>query len=206
VATTTTIESAAAAAGRRRRLARRRLLRLAMASALWLVASGHSPYRQWEIYRKARLVLLTSADDPAAVRLGQAVAGLLAKHLPESRAMMSRARDTNDLVRLIASKQLDAALMLGDDAAAAFLGSGRFADNGGVPLRAIAQFDLHLLVCRDDFPKANAYQVAEMLAERWRALEPAVASGTRGPQPVAGAAVPVHPGALEYYDGHPARG
>ncbi|MET0205423.1 MAG: hypothetical protein ABW276_14015, partial [Casimicrobiaceae bacterium] len=87
-------------------MSRRQVLRLAMASGLWLVVTGHSPYRQWEVYRKIRLVVLVSAEDAASVQLGQASAGWRAKHLPESRAMMSRARDTNDLVRLIASKQL----------------------------------------------------------------------------------------------------
>ena len=31
----------------------------AAAAALWL--AGHSPYRQWDVYRRARLVLLATA-------------------------------------------------------------------------------------------------------------------------------------------------
>ena len=87
-----------------------------MTGGLWLVLTGHSPYRQWEVYRKVRLIVVVNAEDEASVRLGQAIAGLLAKHLPDSRAMMSRARDLNDLVRLVATKQLDAALMREEDA------------------------------------------------------------------------------------------
>ena len=95
---------------------RRQLLRLAVAGGLWLVLTGHSPYRQWEVYRKVRLIVLVNGEDAASVQLGQALAGLLAEHVPESRAMMSRARDIIDLVRLIASKQLDTALMRDEDA------------------------------------------------------------------------------------------
>ena len=111
---------------------------LAMTGGLWLLLTGHSPYRQWEVYRKVRLIVVANAEDEASVRLGQAIAGLLAKHLPDSRAMMARARDLNDLVRLVATKQLDAALMREEDAWIALRGTGRFADNGKVPFRTLA--------------------------------------------------------------------
>jgi TRAP-type uncharacterized transport system substrate-binding protein len=119
--------------------------------------------------------------------------------------MMSRARDTNDLVRLIASKQLDTALMREEDAAAAFRGAGRFADNGAIPLCGLAQFGSHLFVCRDDFPRPNAYQLAETLAKQWQDVDPALPSRARGPKPISSGPVPIHPGALEYYADHPPR-
>ena len=176
-----------------------------MASGLWLAVTGHSPYRQWQVYRKVRLVVVVSAEDTVSVQLGQAIAESLGKHLPESRAMMSRARDINDLVRLIASRQLDTALMREEDATAAFRGAGRFADNGTIPLRALAQFGSHLFVCRDDFPQPNAYQLAETLAEQWQDVRLALPSRTRGPKPISSGPIPLHPGALEYYADHPPR-
>jgi len=179
---------------------RRRLLQLAAASGLWLVLTGHSPYRQWDVYRKVRLVVLVNAEDAPSVQLGQAIAELLAKHLPASRAMMARARDINDVVRLLASKQLDTALMRDHHASAAFGGSGRFADNGKVPLRALAQFGPYLFVCRDDLPKANGYQIAETIAEQWRAIDAKLVAGAPGPKPLSSVPIPIHSGALEYYD------
>jgi TRAP-type uncharacterized transport system substrate-binding protein len=146
------------------------------------------------------LVVVVSAGETASVQLGQAIAGLLAKHLPESRAMMARARDTNDVVRLLASKQLDTALMREEDASAAFGGSGRFADNGRVPLRVLAQFGPYLFVCRDDLPKPNAYQIAETIAEQWRAIDATLTSGAPGPTPLSSVRIPIHAGALEYYE------
>jgi TRAP-type uncharacterized transport system substrate-binding protein len=182
------------------RVNRRGLLRLAAASGLWLILTGHSPYRQWDVYRKVRLVVVVNAEDAESVQLGQAIAELLAKHLPGSRAMMARARDINVVVRLLASKQLDTALVREDDASAAFGGSGRFADNGKVPLRTLAQFGPYLFVSRDDLLKPNAYQIAEAIAEHWRAFDAKLVAGTPGPRPLPSVRVPIHSGALEYYE------
>ena len=41
----------------------RRSLRVTAASGLWLVLTAHSPYRQWEVYRKVRLVVLVNAEE-----------------------------------------------------------------------------------------------------------------------------------------------
>jgi TRAP-type uncharacterized transport system substrate-binding protein len=184
------------------RMDRRGVLRLAAASGLWLTLTGHSPYRQWDVYRKVRLVVVVNAQESASVQLGQAIAGLLAKHLPDTRAMLARARDINDVVRLLASKQLDTALMREEDASEAFGGAGRFADNGKVPLRALAQFGPYVFVCRDDLPRANAYQLAETIAEQWRTIEDGLVVGAASPKPLSSVRIPIHVGALEYYEDH----
>jgi TRAP-type uncharacterized transport system substrate-binding protein len=114
--------------------------------------------------------------------------------------MMARARDINDVVRLLASKQLDTALMREEDASAAFGGAGRFADNGKVPLRALAQFGAYLFVCRDDLPKPNGFQIAETIAEQWRAIDAKLVAGASGPKPLSSVRIPIHSGALEYYE------
>ncbi len=185
---------------------RRTLLRLTAASASWLLLTGHSPYRQWEVYRKARLIVLVNTEETVSVQLGLAIAALLAKHLPESRAMMARARDINDVVRLIASKQLDTALFRDEDAAAAFMGAGRFADNGKVPLRALAQCGTYVFACRDDMPRSNGYQIAETIAERWKEIDSGLVNGSPNPRPSSSMRIPLHPGALEYYEDHPQAG
>lgn len=180
---------------------RRGWLRVALASALWLALAGHSPYRQWEVHRKTRLVLLASAADPQSVRLGSALAGLYLKRLPESRAMMARARDGNDLVRLLASKQLDVAVMRASDAYAALAGQAPYADTGGVRLRALAALGEHVFVCREELPNASAYMLVEALAAGWGELD-ALMHKAPGPRPAGNLAIPLHPGAAEYYRDH----
>jgi hypothetical protein len=183
---------------------RRSLQRLAAAVAACTLLTAHSPYRQWDVYRKARLVIVASLEEEEAVRLGRLVAVTLARRIPQSRAMLSRARDTHDLFRLLASKQLDVALVDEADADAVATGARGSADGGGIPLRSLARVGRHLLVCRADFPRANAYQIAEGLAEGWGELvEPTTAAA--GPRPSASIRVALHPGAGEYYDDHSSR-
>ena len=115
---------------------RRGWLRAVGAGGIWLALCAHSPYRQWDVYRKTRLVLLACKADPQSLELGSALAKLYVQRLPESRATMARARDGNDVVRLLASRQLDVAVMRETDAHAAVAGKAPYADTGGVPLRA----------------------------------------------------------------------
>jgi hypothetical protein len=204
---------------------RRRFLNLTTAGGLALVLMGHSPYRQWQVYRKQRLIIVTAADAPEASAIGEALAALLATELPESRAMAARARDSLEVVKLLASGQLDVALLSPVDARQALDGRGRFADNGAVALRALANLGSQLFVCLADFPTARAYELARIVAEHGRGLERTVAAaGPRGaalrdatPKDAAardaaaiGSAardvgesvtIPWHPGALEYSRG-----
>jgi TRAP-type uncharacterized transport system substrate-binding protein len=183
-------------------IGRRLCLRLFGAGAAAWLLSGHSPYRQWDTFRKARLVLAVSATDERSVRLAQALAALFANRLPKSRATYARARDTNDLVRLLASKQLDVALLREEDAHAAFSGAEPFADNGGVGLRTLGAFGEHLLVCLEGVPEPSAYMLAEALTGHWRDIDPALVPNASSPKPSAAPRVPLHPGAVEFYRGH----
>src|SRR5262245_50614228 len=114
---------------------------------------GHSPYRQWQVYRKSRLLIVTSAAEPTSYSLGEAVATVLARHMPESRALAVRAADSVEIVKLLGSDQLDLALLTVADARAAYEGAGRFAAEGALPLRRSEAHTSELqslrhLVCR----------------------------------------------------------
>jgi NMT1-like family len=146
---------------------RRRFVRLAGLAAAAGGVMGHSPYRQWQVYRKSRLIVVTSAAEPASHPLGEAIASLLARHLPDSRALAGRAGDSLEIVKLLSSRQLDLAILTAPDARDAHDGRGRFAEDGALALRALAVLGAHLLVCRDDFPAATARAIAATLAEHW---------------------------------------
>jgi len=165
---------------------------------------GHSPYRQWYVYRRRRLFILTSAAEEPSFPLGQTLAQVLATYLPESQAMAARARDSVEIVKLLGSRQLDVALLQVDDANDASQGKGKFQEEGPVPLRVLAIFGSYLLVCRDDFSRQKAYQIAKTLAEHQSELKPVgyqeASSGLREKDPLA---LPLHPGALDFYEGRP---
>jgi hypothetical protein len=182
---------------------RRAVLRLAAAGAAWLVTGGHAPYGQWGLYRKRFLLILTNRADPPSFELGKIIAAVLAERLPESRARVSRAPHGERIASLLATKQMDVALMRPADAAALRAGARPFADFGPVPLETIVGVGDFLLVCRNDFPARHAWLVAAALAAARGVLPAAlrpVASAADAPDP----RVPLHAGARGYFAGAPA--
>ena len=105
-------------------------------------------------------------------------------------------------MRLVASWQLELALLREADAHAVLTGAEPFADNGRVELRTLAQIGAHLFVCLEDVPNAAAYNLVEALAEGWRELDRSLVHEAPGPKPAPAVSVPLHAGALEYYRDH----
>jgi len=176
---------------------RRRVLRLGLLAAAALAVGGHTPYPQWVVYRRRNLFIVAGRTDEAAVALARAAAAILAARLPASKAQATRATDVLRVGSLIATGQLDLAILTGAEAAALLDGSGPFATIGAAPLRTVFAFAAHLLVARDDFRARHAYLVAETL-DRFRGELP-------GGVPVGApmSAVPLHPGVAAYFDGLP---
>lgn len=158
-------------------------------------ARAHTPYAQWKVYRQRHLLILTRRDD-GSYAAGKALAGVLARELPASKARVARAPHADRVGSLMSTGQLDVALMRPADAAALAAGAAPFAGYGAVPLRAIVAAGEYLLVCRADFPEAHAYLLAEALLGHGGDL----ALPVRGP---GGATVPTHPGAAAFLAGAP---
>ena len=179
---------------------RRAFLRHVAVAGVWLWSSAHTPYNQWNVYRQKHLLVLTSKTDPDGYALGQAIAATLLERLPSSGARVTRAPDLARVASLIATKQLDIAVLRREDARAMGDGAPPFDAFGGVPLRVVADFGGHVLVSRDDFPAIHAYRVAAALADN--------AIGTGATVPVDAAAggpadLPVHAGAAAFMRGAP---
>lgn len=173
-------------------MTRRELLRGAVLVGAAGLLAGHTPYRQWQVYRQSRLIIVVGAEDPAAFTAAEGLVAVLAAHLADSRPTVARARDTAEVVSLLASRQLDVALLDPEAAGAAAAGRGPYAGTGPVPLRALGRVGSYLLVCREEVPADRAYQVTRTLAEQGAGLTAAD-----------GASVPLHRGAVDYYRGRP---
>jgi TRAP-type uncharacterized transport system substrate-binding protein len=191
---------------RRVEFGRRGALGAALGAALlgvWArLGRAHTPYRQWQVYRKRHLLIVASKTDPAAYETGSALAAALAEHLPESKARPSRAPSLERVASLVASKQMDVAVLTPAQAAALVDGRAAFHGAEAVALRALFATARHLLVCRADFPAAHAYLVVQTLDRRRAEL---ALAGARVPDP-AQSPVPVHEGALAYLQGRPLPG
>lgn len=157
--------------------------------------AGHSPYRQWKLYRQAHLLLLTMRDDPRSDELGERLAAALRARLPDSRAQVARAPDAQRIASLLSSEQADVGLLQIGDARALYRAEGAFADFGGVPLRVLVEVEGYRLVCRTDFRREHAYAVAEALSQAPRPASLHV------PLAVAEGDVPTHEGALAFARG-----
>ncbi len=174
------------------------MIRLGIAAGAALFTAAHTPYEQWVVYRRRVLLIGSSRDDPEGYRLARHVAEILGRDLPESRARVSRAPTAQRLASLIATDQMDFAVLPWSAGAAMASGRTPYADLGGVPLKGLFGFETHVLVCLAGVPAAHAYLVS-------RTVDGAIGPDSGGGLAMAkaGGALTLHPGALEYVAGRP---
>ena len=183
-----------ARAGRREILSR--LLPLAGAIALApSLVQGHTPYRQWQVYRQRHLMIGTSREDEPTYALGKHLVAGLIDVLPSSSARVTRARTVYRLASLLNSRQLGLVLLSPDDAREVLGGSGRFSSIGPTPLVLVAQIGDHLLISRPDFPAHHAWRLANAFLRDPNQFPPT------GIPAQTGAPFVVHPGSARARDG-----
>lgn len=178
---------------------RRHFLTLSTAAAGWLLLSGHSPYRQWVVYRQTHLVILTSRDDAGADDLGEKLAALMRTALPDSKAAVARGPRVQRIASLISTRQAEVGVVSRPNALAMFRGDAPFQEYGAIALRVLVQDSTYQLVCREDFLPQHGYLVAEALMENAQGLDltiPGRDAGERGE-------IPPHVGALAFAEGQP---
>jgi TRAP-type uncharacterized transport system substrate-binding protein len=180
---------------------RRRLVRAALAVAGAALLSGHSPYKQWYVYRGKHLIVVASATDAEGSRLADALAAQLAAELPQSQAVPAEARSVREVVQLLRTRQLQIGILDKEDAGAAYAGRAPFEREGPLALRRMAEFGDYLLVVLDEFPDDKAFEIAGAAAGLPRSLWPASRKQTAAEVPV----IPLHPGAIAFQQAHQQR-
>lgn len=163
----------------------RRPLRCLLTAAGALALMGHSPYRQWSVYRQTHLVLVADESAAGAAATGEAVARVVAAAVPRTRAVVAEAHSAIEVAKLLRSRQLPLGVLLAGDAADALLGRGPFAGEPPLPLRALAAVGPYRLVSLEDFPADLAAAIARALAGHQPEGAPPVAADTTP--------VPLHP-------------
>ena len=181
----------------RGRLGRRAVMKLAMAAVAAVAVGGHTPYGQWTVYRQRNLFIVASRTDDAALLLARALMAGLAQELPESRSRVTRATDPVRIASLLATGQLDVAVVSREAAAGMLAGSGDFSVVGPVALTGLAELGAHLVVTVDRFKPRHAFLLA-MAVDHLRPTLPVAAALSDVP-----AVPPVHDGAAAYYAGLP---
>ena len=176
-------------------ISRRRWLGALVAGSALLVASGHTPYRQWAVYRRKHLLILTLKGD-GSYPLGKQLAESLVEIIPESAARVTRAPHRQRVASLLATRQLELALL--DPALARALGEEAMEPAGEpIPLKWLATVDDYWLVAHRAFPANHAYRVVA-------ALDGAVELPLDFQPAPDGGELPTHEGVLAYQRGEPA--
>ncbi len=157
---------------------------------------GHSPYRQWYVYRATHLLVATDDARPGALDVATSIASAIAVRWPDTKAAPAAARSPAEVVKLLRSGQLQVGLLPAAEAVDALEGRGRFAEDGRLPLRAVAVIGGDVLVVLESFAPERARAIAQALVESRAGGPLAKKDSLRGPAPI-----PFHPGALDYYRG-----
>ena len=149
--------------------ARRDVLRLGGAGLVALAcgaAAAHTPYRQWVVYRRKHLLIGCHRDDDPAHAAARAAAAHLEEHLPTARARVARAPAATRLAALMATDQLDLAVLAPGEVEGMMTAAGPFSVYGRVPLTTLLPLGSdHALVAHARFPDDHAALVAEALRD-----------------------------------------
>lgn len=127
--------------------------------------NAHTPYAQWDAYRVRHLQILTSRSDLVGDAIADKWVAVLAKHLPKSKAVVSRARNLVRMASLLKTDQAKVAVLSYADAKAMFEGATPFEDYGPMDLQVLLDDGAYLLVTRSDLPEAHGALVVSALLE-----------------------------------------
>lgn len=156
-----------------------------------LSAHAHTPYKQWAVYRQKHLLIGCHKDAPATYDLSKQIVSLLESELPAASARVARAPAASRLASLLATDQLNLAVLAPDIAQAMAAGDDKFAAYGRIELTTLLAMDEFLLVGHTRLKDHHCWQIT-------KALEPfGNQSKTSTP------ALPWHKGSELYLRGEP---
>ncbi len=79
--------------------------------ALLLLFCGHAPWGQHEVYRQMHMLLMCSKTDNGAFEFTKDLANIFDEFLPEAKAKVARARDSERLTDLLSTNQIPLAVI-----------------------------------------------------------------------------------------------
>jgi len=177
----------------RANLKRRLILQCALALPLAVpVASAHTPYGQWAVYRRKHLLIGCHKTDPETYAWAGKLVDVLQAHLPAASSRVARAPSVQRLASLLGTEQLDVAILSDRKAQDMARGVEEFVAYGEIALATLALLPQHALVCRSQIPARHAWLISAALQDN----DPALDLDREPP-------LPWHQGAALYRSGAP---
>ena len=168
----------------------------AVTATLTSAVSAHTPFNQWQVYRRKHLLIGCHKDAPPTYELAKKLVAALEHDLPGASARVARAPDARRIASLMGTDQLDTAVLGPADALQVMSGKGAYVAYGTIDLRLLYQFDQHVLVGLADMPDRHAWLIHDALDRSHRHIAGqlhAVQSEPR--QETAQTGIDWHPGA-----------
>jgi len=147
---------------------RRRFSKTLAAAAMAAAApplAAHTPYNQWRVYRDKHLLIGCHKDEPATYTLANSLQQTLVQHLPAASARVARAPHAYRIASLMATDQLDTAVVDAALAAQIAGGSGSFETYGKVAIKRLYSFGNLQLVVLANMPDKHARLIYQALSE-----------------------------------------
>ena len=131
--------------------------RIFLCSVAYLISTvsplyAHSPWGQYQVYRRKHLLLLSSRDDELSYPFSKELVACLDNVLPIAKARPARAINIERAFELLRTDQFQFAVFDRENIDKMRNATGEFSDRAPVDLGTLLQFgDLHMVV-RRDFP------------------------------------------------------
>ena len=157
-----------------------------------LSVRAHTPYKQWAVYRQKHLLIGCHKDVPETYELSKRIVALLDTDLPTASARVARAPAASRLASLLATDQLNIAVLTPETATEMAQGKGIFEAYGSITLNTLLPLEKYLLVGHSRLREHHCWQIT-------KALEPLGSSEMITSKPT----LPWHAGSRQYVLGNP---
>lgn len=142
---------------------RRAFLAALVAALAPELATAHSPWGQYAVYRQKHLLVLSARDDAESYPFSKLLVAAINRGAPEASARPARAKDLRRAYDLLRSDQFQFALLSAENIDAMRHGLGAFSGQPTVDLKTLFRFDMLEFVVRADFPEHLAAIVTDAI-------------------------------------------
>jgi hypothetical protein len=128
-----------------------------------LMAMGHAPWGQWQVYRMRHMLLLSVIEDEKSYPFSKIIIKSLEKTLPQARARPARARGYRRVYNLLSTDQMPLAVLSKDIAISLLYGTGVFSDFAPVNMNIVYDFGEMVLIARPKMPDNHTWRITDAL-------------------------------------------